>query len=61
MTGKLKEKIGTPDLIVVFTNTVSHKMVKCAMTEAQKGNVEIIRCHTSSSNALQEILQEKCS
>ena len=26
MSGNLKEKIGRPDLVVLFTNTVSHKM-----------------------------------
>lgn len=61
MTGSLKEQIGSPDLIVVFTNTVSHKMAKCAVTEAERSNAEIVRCHTSSSNALQEILEMKCS
>lgn len=60
MTGSLKNQIGSPDLIVVFTNTVSHKMAKCALTEAERSNAEIIRCHTSSSNALMEILEHKC-
>lgn len=61
MSGSLKDQIGTPDLIVVFTNTVSHKMAKCALVEAEKNQAEIVRCHTSSSNALIEILQAKCS
>jgi hypothetical protein len=28
MSGNLSKKIGTPDLVVLFTNTVSHKMVQ---------------------------------
>ena len=35
MTANLSEQIGSPDLIILFTNTVSHKMVRCAVTEAQ--------------------------
>ena len=50
-----KVKVGSPDVIVLFTNTVSHKMVRVAVSEA--GDANIIRCHTSSSNALQEIFQ----
>ncbi len=34
MSGSLGKQIGSPDLIVLFTNTVSHKMVKCAVEEA---------------------------
>lgn len=61
MSGNLKEKIGSPDLIVLFTNTVSHKMVRCALTEAERTNADVVRCHTSSGTALEEILAEKCS
>lgn len=28
--GMIKKKIGTPDLVIMFTNTVSHKMVQSA-------------------------------
>ncbi len=58
MAGNLKEQIGSPDLIVLFTNTVSHKMVKCALTEAKRNNTQVIRCHSSSENALENILLE---
>ena len=47
-------------ILILFTNTVSHKMVKCAITEAEKCNAEIVRCHTSSKSALNEILQNAC-
>ena len=36
MSGNLKEMIGSPDLLILFTNTVSHKMVRCAVSEADK-------------------------
>ena len=57
MSGNLKDKIGSPDYVVLFTNTVSHKMVKCAIVEAERTNANVIRCHTSSANALEEILE----
>ena len=50
MSGNLSKKIGTPDLVVLFTNTVSHKMVRCAVEEAGRCNAEIIRCHTICKN-----------
>ncbi len=61
MSGSLKDQIGSPDLIVVFTNTVSHKMAKCALVEAERSNADVVRCHTSSESALIEILKEKCT
>lgn len=60
MSGNLKEQIGSPDLIILFTNTVSHKMVRTALVEAERCNSDIVRCHSSSGNALQVILEEKC-
>lgn len=53
-----KSKIGSPDLVILFTSTVSHRMVHCAVKEAQRKNVSIARLHTSSSSALKGILQE---
>lgn len=42
-----------------FTNTVSHKMVKCALDEVG-ASTDIVRCHTSSGNALNGILEARC-
>ena len=60
MSAKLGSQIGKPDLIILFTNTVSHKMAKCAVAEAKKSNAQIVRCHTSSGSALSEILENVC-
>ena len=60
MTGDLKKQVGKPDLFVLFTNTVSHKMVKCAVDEAKRNDTEIIRCHSSSGSALGQILEGYC-
>ena len=57
MSGGLKD-IGSPDLLVLFTNTVSHKMVRCALNETKGQSVRIARCHTSSMSALKSILEE---
>jgi len=56
----LKRKIGKPDLMVVFTNTVSHSMTLCALQEAKKYGSQIARIHSSSATALNEILKEHC-
>ena len=55
--GGIKD-IGCPDLLVPFTNTVSHKMVRCALNDAKGKNLKIARCHTSSLVALRNILDE---
>lgn len=60
MSAGFGKQIGSPDLLVLFTSTVSHKMVKCALDEAKRNNTEVVRCHTSSGCALSEILEKKC-
>ena len=61
MPANMDKKMGNPDLCVLFTNTVSHKMVKCAVCEAKRVNACVVRCHSSSSAALTEILEEHCA
>ncbi|MFV0441064.1 MAG: DUF2325 domain-containing protein [Lachnospirales bacterium] len=58
MSATLSSQIGSPDTIIVFTNTVSHKMTKSALAAGQKCNANIIRCHTSSGSALKDILTD---
>lgn len=58
--GQIKKKIGCPDLLILFTNTVSHKMVNAAAQEARKNKIPIARIHSSSANALHMILKEHC-
>lgn len=55
-SGKLNG-IGSPDLLVLFTNTVSHKMIRSALSEAKSNRTTIARSHSSSMAALREILE----
>ncbi len=57
MSSSLKD-IGSPDLLVLFTSTVSHKMIRCALSEVKGRNIKIARSHTSSIAALKNILEE---
>ncbi len=50
--------IGTPDLLVLFTSTVSHKMVRCALSGQKGRDMRIARSHSSSLAALKSILEE---
>ena len=56
MGGNMKN-IGRPDLLVLFTNTVSHKMIYCALQETKGQKVRIARSHTSSICTLKNILE----
>ena len=57
MNGGLKNKIGNPDLLVLFTNTMSHKMMRCALSETKGQDTIIARSHSSSMAALKSILE----
>jgi hypothetical protein len=61
MPSNLKGKIGSPDLLILFTSTMSHKMLRCAVETANKNKIKIARCHTSSTAALKMILEEHCN
>ena len=50
--------IGSPDLLVLFTNTMSHKMLRSVLSGKNKNDMLIERCHTSSMNALKDILEK---
>lgn len=49
--------IGSPDLLVLFTDTVSHKMVRFALGEVKGSDAIIARSHSSSIAALRGILE----
>jgi hypothetical protein len=57
MNNRLKD-IGTPDLLILFTNTVSHKMIRCALCDTKGQEMKIARSHSSSMAALKNILEE---
>ena len=55
MSGNLKTH-----LIILFTSTVAHKMVHCALKEAERYNIRVERAHSSSASALENVLQGCC-
>ena len=52
------DQIGRPDLMILFTRTVSHKMVHSALTEAKRNKIPIARIHSASAAALTSVLNE---
>ncbi|MBE6994462.1 MAG: DUF2325 domain-containing protein [Ruminococcaceae bacterium] len=61
MRGNFADQIGSPDLIILFTKTVSHKMAGCAKQAADRFNTTVAHCHSSSSSALEEVLKQYAS
>lgn len=58
MRDGLKSKVGSPELMILFTNTTSHKMVKHALNEVKGRSTKVERCHSSSLSALRNILDK---
>lgn len=56
--GNLRNKLGSPDLTIFFTSTMSHKMVRSAMSELKGTDTTIARCSSSSMSALRNVLEE---
>lgn len=57
MPANFNKLIGNPDGLLLFTNTVSHKMVSIAVKEAKKKNIPIVRCHNSSAFSLEQSIK----
>lgn len=58
ISNNMKNQIGAPDLIILFTNTVSHAMVNLAVSEAKRKKTAVERCHSSSASALKLIMEK---
>ncbi|MCR5294990.1 MAG: DUF2325 domain-containing protein [Lachnospiraceae bacterium] len=56
--GSLKNKLGRPDLMIFFTSTMSHKMVKSAMCELKGQDIRIARVSSSSVSSLRNCLEQ---
>ncbi|MFI3237450.1 MAG: DUF2325 domain-containing protein [Lachnospiraceae bacterium] len=55
---KMRKQLGATDLLILFTNTVSHKMVKSALASSCCESANIVRSHSSSMASLKEILDK---
>lgn len=55
--GRISKKFGNPDLMILFTNTVSHKMVCSAMQISKKNNIPVERVHSSSICSLKNVFE----
>ena len=60
MPSDFENKLGIPDLMVVFTNTCSHKMVNQVNQKSAKHDIPVARIHNASVNALKTILSRYC-
>jgi hypothetical protein len=57
-TKNLENQIGTPDLLVVFTNPVAHEMVNIAKKTAAARDIALVQSHNGSSQTLVNILEQ---
>ena len=56
--GGIKKKMGCPDLLILFVNTVSHKMSISAVAQARRNGVRVERIYSSSCAALESVLRD---
>ena len=56
--GGLRAKLGSPDLMIFFTNTMSHKMLHGALSEIRGQNTKVEYCRSASLSALKSVLEK---
>lgn len=49
-------QIGSPDMVIIFTKTVAHKMLTVAERRAEKTGAQLMHCNSSSACALENTL-----
>jgi len=60
MPADFENKIGKPDLVVVFTDTCSHKMLNGVKHKADECNLKIANVRSASVSSLKSVLEEHC-
>ncbi len=60
MPSDFENKLGNPDLMVVFTNTCSHKMVDRVNQRSKKYGIPVARIHSAGASALKSVLEQYC-
>ncbi len=60
MPADFESKLGNPDLMVVFTNTCSHKMLNSVNRKSVKNTVPVAKIHSASVSALKSVLEQYC-
>ena len=60
MPADFENKLGSPDLVVLFTNTCSHKMANKVNQKAEKLSFQVAKIHNASANALRTVLEQFC-
>ncbi|WP_028575842.1 DUF2325 domain-containing protein [Desulfonatronovibrio hydrogenovorans] len=55
----INERIGNIDLMIIFTNKVSHSARKCALNAAKAENIPVMMCHSCGVSTLKECLEKR--
>ena len=58
LTARFAKSIGSPDAILIFTSTLSHKMLIVAEKEAKRKKIPVVKSHSSSGMALKRSIRE---
>ena len=58
MPSDFENKIGQPDLLVVFTSTCSHKMLAGVKNRSEKHGIPVMHVHSASVSALKKVLEQ---
>lgn len=58
MPADFESKLGSPDLVIVFTGTCSHKMLGGVKKHSERSGTPVRHLHSSSVSALKDLLKE---
>ncbi len=57
-SAQFEKVMGQPDVIILFTEKVAHKMVTVVVQKAKRNRIPILRSHSSSATSLDNLLNQ---
>ncbi|OPJ56352.1 DUF2325 domain-containing protein [Alkalithermobacter paradoxus] len=54
----IDKSVGKSDGVLIFTDTISHKIATSVSKEAKKRSIPVIVCHNSSKTSFKKTIQE---
>lgn len=57
----IEKSVGSSDRVLIFTDTISHKIASTVSREAKRKNIPVVVCHNSSKTSFKKKMEELLS
>lgn len=54
----IEKSVGNTDRVLIFTDTISHKIASTVSKEAKRKSIPVVVCHNSSKTSFKKTIEE---